>query len=49
MRFNSIRRAFTFTRLSFTTLLGGQEARTYNRSLRVRLFLFLHYPLLDPH
>lgn len=42
MRFNSVRRAFTFTRLSFTTLLGGQEARTYNRSLRVRLFLFLH-------
>ncbi|KIR27436.1 PP2Cc protein phosphatase [Cryptococcus deuterogattii LA55] len=34
MRFNSVRRAFTFTRLSFTTLLGGQEARTYNRSLR---------------
>lgn len=40
MRFNSVRRAFTFTRLSFTTLLGGQEARTYNRSLRVRLFLY---------
>lgn len=44
MRFNSVRRAFTFTRQSLTTLLGRQEARTYNRSLRVRPLLLFKKP-----